>query len=199
MKFFIATKNGHKVEEFKRIFEPLGIETVSEGELVGAGQAPEPEETGKTFSENALIKARAGCLFSGLPTVADDTGLCVAALSGAPGIYSARYAGVHGDSAANNEKLLKELKGVPESERGAYFECAVACVFPDGREFVVTGRCDGKIAEEAAGNGGFGYDCLFISEVGRFSLITGEKKDSVSHRGKALKAFSEKIGQYIGE
>lgn len=196
-KFFLSTKNAHKLEEFKRIFEPMGIELISENEL--GEPLPEVEESGASFEENALLKARAGCEHTGLPTVADDTGLCVEALGGAPGVYSARYAGVHGDSRANNRKLLTELSGLPREKRGAYFECSVACAFPDGREFTVGGRCDGFIADSESGKNGFGYDTLFVSELGRFSELTGEQKDSVSHRGRALRALREKLESYISE
>lgn len=194
MKFFIATKNAHKIREFSEIFADLGIDLLSENDL------PEPlediEEGGATFEENALIKARFAAKSLAIPTLADDSGLCVDALGGEPGIYSARYAGVHGDNAANNQKLLKKLEN--ETNRTAKFVCAIACVFPDGREFTVRGECKGKIDTELRGNGGFGYDPLFISdEKGSFGLISAEEKNSVSHRGNAVKKFKEEIIKYI--
>ncbi|MBR4911178.1 MAG: RdgB/HAM1 family non-canonical purine NTP pyrophosphatase [Clostridia bacterium] len=195
MKFFVATKNAGKIKEFSRLFCELGIDMMTESDL--SAPLPEAEETGDTFNENALIKARAGAAFTGLPTVADDSGLCVDALGGMPGVCSARYAGVHGDSAANNKKLLAELAGVPQEERTAHFVCAIACVFPDGREFTVTGKCNGTIDFSESGDRGFGYDPLFISECGKFSEISAEQKDKISHRGMAIRLFKEKINEYL--
>lgn len=195
MKFFVATKNPGKIREFERIFTALGDETLSEKDF--KNPMPEPVEDGKSFIENALIKARAGAVFTGLPSVADDSGLCVDALSGAPGIFSARYAGVHGDDEANNRKLLSELSNVPMEKRKAHYTCAIACVFPDGREFVVEDKCNGYIDFSESGNEGFGYDPLFISDIGKFSEIPTEKKDEISHRGKAVKKFEEKLKEYL--
>lgn len=195
MEFFIATKNNGKIKEFERIFKRLNIKIVTENDLDEL--LPDVEENGETFSENALIKARAGAVFTGLPTVADDSGLCVDALGGKPGILSARYSGKHGDSVANNSKLLSELKGIPFERRSAHFICAIACVFPDGREFTVSGRCDGFIDYSESGKGGFGYDPLFISEKGKFSEIDEVEKDSVSHRGNALREFEKQIKEYV--
>ena len=188
MKLFVATKNSHKLQELQRILGPLGIESVCENDFDGA--LPETEETGSTFEENALLKARAGREFSGLSTVADDSGLCVDYLDGAPEIYSARFAG---DDKANNEKLLRLLDGVPMEKRTARFVSVIACAFTDGREFTVRGECEGYIAFEEEGNGGFGYDPLFIAKDGRFSLLTPEQKDAVSHRGKALQKLAERL------
>ncbi len=194
MKFFIATKNAHKVKEFSAIFSSLGIELLSENDL--EKPLEDVEEGGATFGENALIKARFAAKVTGLPTLADDSGLCVEALGGEPGIYSARYAGVHGNDAENNKKLLQKLKN--ETNRTAKFVCAIACVFPDSREFTVIGECKGKIDTELRGNGGFGYDPLFISdEKGSFGLISAEEKNSVSHRANAVKKFTEEIIKYI--
>lgn len=195
MKFFIATKNNDKIKEFERIFSELGIELISEKDF--DTPMPEPFENGDTFEQNALIKARAGMEFTGLPTVADDSGLCVDALGGRPGIYSARYAGVHGDNAENNRKLLRELKDVPKEKRMAHYVCAIACVFPDSKEFTVTGTCEGEIDFIESGNGGFGYDPLFISEIGKFSEVSAAQKDAVSHRGKAVKLFKEKLNEFL--
>lgn len=195
MRFFVATKNNGKIREFKRILGELGIEILTGNDL--KDPLPDVVEDGETFADNALIKARAGAAFTGLPTVADDSGLCVDALSGAPGVLSARYAGEHGDDKANNEKLLKELSGVPAEKRTAHYMCVIACAFPDGREFTVSGRCDGIIDFSESGTGGFGYDPLFIGEIGKFSEVTAAQKDAVSHRGKAIRLFTEKIGEYL--
>ena len=195
MKFFIATKNSGKIREFKRIFNGLGIEIVTEGEL--KEPMPDVVEDGKTFTDNALIKARAGARFTGLPTVADDSGLCVDALGGAPGILSARYSGEHGDDKANNAKLLGELSGVPADKRTAHYTCVIACAFPDGREFTALGRCDGRIDFSESGTEGFGYDPLFIGEIGKFSEVSAKEKDAVSHRGKAVRLFKEELKKHL--
>lgn len=195
MKIFIATKNEKKLKEIKRILEPLGFETISERDL--RQPLEEVEETGKTFEENALLKAEAGLKTTGLTTVADDSGLCVDYLGGKPGIYSARYSGSHGNDKANNEKLLNELKDVKKEDRTAHFSCAVVCLFPDGRKISVTGKCEGYIDFAPHGNHGFGYDPIFISEKGCFAELSDEQKDSISHRGRALKKFEEKIKEMI--
>ncbi len=195
MKFFIATKNAHKVIEFKRILEPMGIEVLCESDL--SFSLPDVEEDGTTFEENALIKASVACEQTGYVSLADDSGLCVDALDGAPGIYSARYSGVHGDDKENNKKLLRELQGVPFEKRTARFVSAVACVFPDGRKFTVTGKCEGNIDFEEHGENGFGYDPLFVGEIGNFGLATAAQKDSVSHRGKALVMLRDELKKYI--
>ena len=179
MVFFVATKNEGKKKELLRILAPLGIEVISEKDL----EKPLGDviEDGKTFEENALIKARYAAAQTNLPSVADDSGLCVDAIGGEPGIYTARYAGEPTDNAKNNAKLLSVLKDVPMEKRTARFVSAVACVFPDGREFTVRGECEGKIAFELKGDKGFGYDPLFISELGCFGEISDEQKDSISH------------------
>ncbi len=191
MVFFVATKNQGKKREFLRILSPLGINVISEKDL--DKPLGEVVEDGKTFEENALIKARFAAKETNLPSVADDSGLCVDAIDGAPGIYTARYAGEPTDNAKNNEKLLRVLKDVPMKKRTARFVSAVACVFPDGREFTVRGECEGKIAFELKGDKGFGYDPLFISELGCFGEISDEEKDSISHRGRALLKLKEKL------
>ena len=196
MKIFIATKNQKKLKELKRILIPMGFEVLCESDL--DFELIDAVENGKTFAENALIKAKSGLSQTGYITVADDSGLCVDYLDGAPGVFSARYAGEHGNSDKNNDKLLNELKGVPMEKRTAYFACAVACVFPDGRDFCVSGKCYGHIAfERQEGSGGFGYDPLFISEKGPFSQLSDAQKDLISHRGRALSLFKEKIKEYI--
>ena len=195
MKFFIATKNEDKKREFSEIFAELGIELISEKDIDVS--FPDVEEDGTTFEENSLIKARNGAKYVGMPTVADDSGLCVDYLGGAPGIYSARYAGGHGDNDANNKKLLAELEVVPEEKRTARFVSVVACVFPDGREFTVRGEVEGKIGFNECGNGGFGYDPLFITRIGCFGEVSAEAKNSISHRAVAIKKFKEEIKKYV--
>lgn len=197
MDFFVATKNLKKLNELKRILTPLGINPLCERDFDKV--FPEVEETGITFEENALIKAMAGMKATGLPTIADDSGLCVDALNGAPGVYSARYAGDPCDNHKNNLKLLDALKDVPEYERTAFFESTVACVFPDGKSITVSDKCYGKIAFDMRGTNGFGYDVLFLSELGRFSEISDKEKDSISHRGKALIKLKEKLTEILKE
>ena len=190
MKWIIATNNKGKVREFHKILPPLGIEALS---LSEAGVTLEVEETGTSFEENALLKARAACRVTGLPAVADDSGLVVDALDGRPGIYSARYAETE---KACNERLVRELAHVPDGEaRSAHYVCAIACVLPDGREFTVRGTCDGQILREERGSNGFGYDPLFYDP--NYGLTYGELapeiKNEISHRGGALRAFAAKI------
>lgn len=193
-KFLLASHNKKKLVELSRILEPLGFTVVSPKDIEGG--IVEPEENGLTFEENALIKARSGAKETGLPTVADDSGLCVDALDGAPGIYSARYAGTGNDD-DNNALLLKNLENVPEEKRTARFVSSIACVFPDGREFTVRGTVEGKIGYGLQGDGGFGYDPLFISEKGCFGLLSPEEKDSISHRHNAILKFVEELKNYI--
>ncbi len=195
MKIFIATKNQKKLCELERILIPMGFEVLSEKDL--SETFPDVEENGTTFEENAIIKASAGLKNTGYISVADDSGICVDYLDGAPGIYSARYSGEHGDDDSNNQKLLSELKDVPLEKRTARYVAAIACVFPDGRKFTVRGECEGKIGFEPKGTNGFGYDPYFISELGVMAELTSEQKDSISHRGKALKLFKQELKKYI--
>ena len=195
MKVFIATKNHHKLTELERILVPMGFEVLSENDL--DKQLPEVDETGTSYEENALLKAHSGLRVTGLITVADDSGLSVDFLDGAPGLYSARYSGMGASYASNNEKLLAALDGVPYEKRTATFVSAIACVFPDGREFTVRGECKGFVAEECHGDGGFGYDPLFICDAGCYAEMMPEEKDRVSHRGNALRAFKEELKKYI--
>ena len=173
----------------------MGFEVLSENDL--EKPLPEVEETGTTYEENALLKAHSGLKETGRITVADDSGLSVDILDGAPGLYSARYSGSGATYASNNEKLLAALKGVPRDKRTAVFVSAIACVFPDGREFTVRGECRGYVAEECRGSGGFGYDPLFVCPAGCYAEMTAEEKDKVSHRGNALRAFKEELKKYI--
>ncbi len=195
MKVFIATKNHHKLTELERILVPMGFEVLSENDL--DKPLPEVDETGTSYEENALLKAHSGLRVTGLITVADDSGLSVDYLDGAPGLYSARYSGMGASYASNNEKLLAALDGVPHEKRTATFVSAIACVFPDGREFTVRGECKGFVAEECHGYGGFGYDPLFICDAGCYAEMMPEEKDRVSHRGNALRAFKEELKKYI--
>lgn len=195
MKIFIATKNHNKLRELERILKPMGFEVLSENDL--EKPLPEVEETGVTYEENALLKANSGLAVTGLITVADDSGLSVDILDGAPGLYSARYSGEGATYASNNEKLLAALKDVPHEKRTAVFVSTIACVFPDGRSFTVRGECKGYVAERCSGNGGFGYDPLFICEAGCYAELTPEEKDRVSHRGNALRKFKEELKKYI--
>ncbi len=192
--FLIATHNKKKKDELLRILSPLGIDVKTDKELDIT--LTEAEETGETFYENAFIKAQSGCKESGLPCVADDSGLMVDYLAGAPGVYSARFAGEHGDDKKNNEKLLKLLKDVPEDERGAKFVSVVCLVFPNGDIISARGECQGKIGYEETGEGGFGYDPLFMVDGKSFAEMSAEEKDKLSHRGKALKLLLEKLNDY---
>lgn len=197
MKFFIASKNKHKIAEFVRILEPMNIEVISEADLVAP--LTEVEETGKTFEENATLKAESAMKETGLPSIADDSGLCVDFLNGAPGIYSARFAGEPTDNKKNNEKLLELLKDVPIEKRGAHFTSSIVCVFPNGDKISAEGKCPGYIGFEYKGTNGFGYDPLFMSELGSFGEISGEQKDLISHRGVALRIFADKLSKYFKE
>lgn len=192
-KFIVASHNLHKLEELREILVPLGFSVVGPDDVGGIS---EPEENGTTFEENALIKARSACKETGLAAIADDSGLCVDALDGAPGIYSARFAGT-GNSDDNNALLLEKLKNVPYDKRTAHFVSCIACVFPDGREFTVRGECKGIIATEPEGSGGFGYDPLFVSDHGCFGTMPQEEKNRISHRAVAAKLFKEEIKKYI--
>lgn len=184
----VASGNAHKLREIAEIFNDYQV--ISQKQ---AGFDADVEETGKTFIDNALIKARAASQALGKPVVADDSGLCVEALGGAPGVYSARYSGEHGNDKANRELLLKNMQG--EENRRAYFVCAMALVFPDGKELTVEGRTNGNILHKETGEGGFGYDSLFLSDDLKksFGVATAEEKNGVSHRFRALQALREKI------
>ncbi len=195
-KFVLATHNPGKLAEMKAILSGLGVEVVSPAE---AGVEVDVEETGTTFAENAMLKAKAVCAAAGLPAIADDSGLCVNALNGGPGVYSARYGGEGLDDAGRRRLLLQNLRG--QTTRAAHFTCAVACAFPNGDTLEAEGRCDGAIAFAPLGDGGFGYDPVFlIPEMGKtFGQIGPEEKSKISHRGKALAAFAEKLGAYLSK
>lgn len=187
----VATGNKHKLQEIQAIFADVRVVSARE-----AGYLGDPEETGATFEENAIIKARAAAEALNLPALADDSGLCVAALGGAPGIYSARYAGGHGDDKKNREKLLAELGD--EKNRAAYFRSAAALCFPQsmgGKTVTATGDTHGRILTREEGENGFGYDCLFYSDdlCKSFGVASAEEKNAVSHRFRALTALKEKL------
>lgn len=195
MDFILATNNMKKLAEMQRILSPLGINVVT-AKMLGK-EIPEVEENGKTFEENARIKALSACKTTNLPAIADDSGLCVDYLDGAPGIYSARFSGEHGNDEKNNDLLLEKLGDIPIEKRTAYYVCAIYCVFPDGKEITVRGECHGHIGFERDGNGGFGYDPLFIINGKSFGRYTAEEKDKISHRGNALRALTEKLKEIM--
>jgi XTP/dITP diphosphohydrolase len=198
-KLVLATQNNGKIKEFERLL----AEFVSDVQVLGLRDFPDmPDiaETGESFIENSLLKARGICEFTELPTLADDSGLCIDSLNGDPGIYSARWSGVHGDDAANISKVLLQLEGVPQSERSAQFICEVALVFPvghlhQGRELIESGKLSGFITLSPRGTAGFGYDPIFQpigSELTLGEFAHGEK-DKISHRGIAMRAIAPRI------
>lgn len=193
-KFVLATHNPGKLKEMSAILAELGIQVVGPDEL---GIDVEVEETGTTFAENAMLKAQAICTASGLPAIADDSGLCVDALNGGPGVYSARYGGEGLDDRGRTMLLLENMRG--QTTRAAHFACAICCVFPSGDTLTAEGRCEGAIAFAPMGEGGFGYDPVFLvpEKAKTFSQLTAEEKNAISHRGKALRAFSEKLATYL--
>ncbi len=191
-KLLLATRNQGKIVEFRRILDALAPGKI---ELVGLDQFPDlhdVDETGSTFEENALLKAREMSKATGLPAIADDSGLCVDALNGDPGIFSARWAGTHGDDRANLEKVLDQLKDVPDEKRTAYFICVAALYLPSGKTHCEEGRFYGTILHSPVGENGFGYDPIFQPEGLEISSaqMSAEEKDAMSHRGKALRAIA---------
>lgn len=209
-RLVLATRNAHKVTELVRLLHPL-VPDLADGDVVGVqGLAalglPDPgevAETGVTFAENALLKARAVAAATGLPAVADDSGLCVAVLGGAPGIFSARWAGRHGDDGANLRLLLDQLVDVPEEHRTAWFECAAAFVDPSGaqddRETVTSGRLPGTLVREPRGAGGFGYDPVLVPDGEQRTCAELEpgEKDAISHRGQAMRALAPRLARLL--
>lgn len=196
MKMVLASKNPKKLEEMAVILSQLGIEVVLESDV---GVDVEVEETGTTFEENAALKAFAVMEAAGLPAIADDSGLCVDALGGGPGVYSARYGGEGLDDRGRCMLLLNSMRG--QGTRAAHFSCAVACAFPNGDTLTAEGRCDGAIAFAPLGDGGFGYDPVFLvpGKGKTFGQLSAEEKSAISHRGKALAAFAEKLRAYLGK
>jgi len=195
MDFILATNNMKKLAEMQRILSPLGINVVT-AKMLGI-TLEEVEEDGQTFEDNAKIKAYAAYKETNMPAIADDSGLCVDYLGGAPGIFSARFAGEHGNDELNNDLLLEKLDGVPMPQRSAHYVCAICCVFPDGREIVVRGECNGYIGFERDGNEGFGYDPLFLVDGKAFGRYTAEEKDKISHRGNALRLLVKELEKII--
>jgi len=199
-KVLLATANTKKLAELQRILDTaLGSSRVT---LVGLGDFedyPDVPETGLTFGENALLKAREGAGRTGLPTVADDSGLAVDALNGMPGVFSARWSGRHGDDDANLDLVLAQISDVPDEHRGAAFVCAAALVLPNGREHLVEGRQPGRIIRVRRGTGGFGYDPVFLGEgQDRTNAeLSAEEKDAISHRGKALRNLAKVIAKEL--
>ena len=193
MDYIIATHNRKKRNELARILEPLGLRVFTADQL--GVTLTDVEETGETFAENARLKSQSGCRESGLPCIADDSGLQVDALDGAPGVYSARFGGEHGNDAKNNALLLQKLEGLPEEQRTARFVSTVCCTYPDGEEILVTGTCEGRIGYEPRGEGGFGYDPLFMVGDRSFAEMTAEEKDQISHRGNALRALARALAE----
>ena len=194
MKLVLASKNKKKLAELNDILSHLGIEVCSEAEV---GVDVEVEETGTTFEENSLLKAKAVMEASGLPAIADDSGLCVDALKGAPGVYSARYGGGDLDDTGRYKLLLENMRG--QMPRTAKFVSVITCCFPNGDVISARGECPGTIAFAPMGEGGFGYDPVFFvpSLKKTFAQLTAEEKNAISHRGKALEAFKVKLEEYL--
>jgi XTP/dITP diphosphohydrolase len=187
MKLLLATRNRKKLEEMRRI--------LANDEVIGLDDVPaydEVPESGLTFEANALIKAREGVRHTGLPTVADDSGLTVAAMNGMPGVFSARWSGQHGDDTGNVDLLLRQLGDVPDEQLGAAFVCAVVLVLPDGREWTVHGEMRGRLIREPRGSGGFGYDPIFVADghTRTSAELRPAEKDAISHRGQAMRALA---------
>jgi XTP/dITP diphosphohydrolase len=206
-RLVLATHNAHKVRELRAILGPV-VPRLDPADVVGAADvgAEPPHEDGVTFAENALLKARALAAATGLPAVADDSGLCVDVLGGAPGIFSARWAGRHGDDAANLALLLAQVADVPDAHRGAGFTCAAALVTPDGFEHVGTGVLRGRLERAPRGDGGFGYDPVLVPDVqparaaGRLltcAELTAEEKNAISHRGQAFRALAPVVASRL--
>ena len=194
MKYVLATHNPGKLKEMGAILARFGVEVVSPKDL---GLAVDVEETGATFAENAMLKAKAICAAAKLPAIADDSGLCVDALNGGPGVYSARYGGEGLDDRGRYTLLLNNMRG--QTTRAAHFACAIACAFPNGDTLTAEGRCDGTIAFAPMGEGGFGYDPVFFvpEKAKTFGQLTAEEKSAISHRGRALESFVGKLETYL--
>ena len=198
-KLVLATRNVHKVAELRRILAEGGLEGI---ELVGVEAFPSVEdvvETGDTFAENALLKAVAVARATGVAAVADDSGLCVDVLGGAPGVFSARWAGRHGDDLANLRLLLGQLGDVPDVHRGAHFACAAVLALPDGTQRVVEGRMTGVLVHEPRGTNGFGYDPIFVpdGDTRTSAELGAAEKDAMSHRGRAFRALVPAVQELV--
>lgn len=204
MRLVLATRNQHKVVELRRILADAAAThaRLADVEIVGVDAfpgVPEVAETGTTFAENALLKAHAVAVATGLAAIADDSGLCVDVLGGSPGVFSARWAGTHGDDVANLQLLLAQIADVPDDRRGAHFACAAALAHPDGRQIVVEGRLHGTLVRAPRGANGFGYDPIFVPEGGERTLaqVAAPDKDRISHRGRALRALVPELGRLL--
>ncbi|MFE5729451.1 RdgB/HAM1 family non-canonical purine NTP pyrophosphatase [Streptomyces sp. NPDC056528] len=198
-RLILATRNAGKITELHAILADAGLDL----ELVGADaypEVPDVKETGVTFAENALLKAHALARATGLPAVADDSGLCVDVLNGAPGIFSARWSGTHGDDRANLDLLLAQLSDIADEHRGAYFTCAAALALPDGTERVVEGTMPGTLRHTPAGTNGFGYDPILQPEGHDVTCaeLTPAEKNAISHRGKAFRALVPVVRELLG-
>lgn len=192
MKVVLATRNQGKIREFQKRFSEIGWEVIP---IADIADIPEPEETGTTFRENALQKARYYAEAVNLPVLSDDSGIIADVLGNEPGVYSARYAGVHGNDEANNQKLVEVLRPYRREARRGHYMCVIAVVWPDGREITAEGRCNGIIRDFYKGTGGFGYDPLFyLPEFGKtMAELSMEEKNKISHRGKAVDAMLKKL------
>jgi XTP/dITP diphosphohydrolase len=199
IRLVLATRNANKVIELRRILEETGAALNQPGiELVGMDvfpDVPDVVETGVTFAENALLKAHAAAAATGLPAIADDSGLAVDVLGGSPGVFSARWAGRHGDDAANLALLLAQIGDVPDEHRAAHFACAAAFARPDGQEYVLHGRLHGAVIREPRGTNGFGYDPILVpdGDTRTCAQLTPAEKDAISHRGRAFRALAAEL------
>ena len=196
MKVLVATNNTGKLQEIREILDGTGIEVISLSDVDSTG---EPVEDADTFEENAIKKATFYARQTNLPTIADDSGLCVDALNGAPGIHSARFSGTDANDDKNNALLLNKMRQVPDAERTAHFACSMVCVWPDGNILTSSGRCDGVILREKKGNEGFGYDPLFfVPDLEKtFAQLEPKQKNSISHRGRALRKLAAQLPAFL--
>ena len=199
-RIVLATRNAKKLAELDRLLSSAGLDV----QILGSDafkDLPEIDETGQTFAENALIKAREVCQHTSLPVIADDSGLCVDALDGSPGVFSARWAGESANDENNLDLVLEQIVDVPDGQRGAYFACAAALVMPDGREFLVSGQVNGQLLRQRSGTGGFGYDPIFVPDG--YSVTTAQmsaqEKDAISHRGQAMRELVPLLVQALGD
>jgi len=196
----LATRNQGKVTEFRRILEEYAAGEVDLLGLQDFPDMPDVEESGSTFEANALLKAHATAEFTKLPAIADDSGICIDFLDGAPGIFSARWAGQHGDDEANLQKVLREMSGITADKRGAQFRCVVALAHPNGEYIYEEGVMHGEIVDSPRGENGFGYDPIFqpTGFTQTSAQLSAIEKDEISHRGKALRAITGRIAPFLG-